>query len=167
MTRRAVPRPGVTAFRPSFELLEAREVPAVVVWHGAVSTDAGNVANWDLDFYGNSLHQLPAAGDEVNFAPPGVYDPKHPGINQAAINCVGFHGNFNSVYVDPDYTARITLDGEQYYPAALTSGDRWLILESEDGIVRMGGAPALTNTTLWGLEVDNNNAPHELYLKAK
>jgi hypothetical protein len=61
-SRCAAPRPGVN-FRPRVELLEAREVPALFTWTGAVSTSASDPLNWQTAV----PNTLPGPDDDVVF----------------------------------------------------------------------------------------------------
>jgi hypothetical protein len=56
---RRAPQPG-RRFRPRVESLEAREVPALCVWTGAVDDQFDTVGNW--------LGGVPQAGDDVMFS---------------------------------------------------------------------------------------------------
>jgi hypothetical protein len=53
-------------FRPCVELLEAREVPAQMVWLGQVNTNFSTEANWLQD--GSPASRPPQAGDELHFS---------------------------------------------------------------------------------------------------
>jgi hypothetical protein len=64
-SRRSMPRPGVTS-RLGIELLEAREVPAQMVWLGMEDSNFSNVDNWLQD--SSPAERLPEAGDDLLFS---------------------------------------------------------------------------------------------------
>jgi hypothetical protein len=101
-------------FRPRLEFLDDRVVPSAT-WTGAVSTDAGDAANWL-----NGV--MPVAGGEVDF------------VASYAVDCVGLAGQFGVVSLASGYTGTVTVgsqtsisefiihDGALVAPAALTLG---------------------------------------------
>jgi len=96
------PRPGV-AFHPRVELLEAREVPAAIVWRNySRDYDFNNAANWMDDATLLPIGRVPTGGDDVYF---------RRGLGSVA-DCENFHGAasaYNSVNLINDYTGTITL----------------------------------------------------------
>lgn len=91
-------------FRPVLEQCEAREVPAMLLWTGAVDTDAGNPWNWcDRSTYVSGV--LPAAGDDLYF------EDAKPLPTAAYTSCTGLtlsSGAFASIHVTSGYFGTVT-----------------------------------------------------------
>src|SRR5438876_7900283 len=105
-----VGRPNTKArpkFRPKYEPLEARDVPAIFIWMGGNSGDptwAGEPANW---FTNAQDHDLPAAYDDLIWLArptPVTSDPDAPPPTPPPpVNCDDFQGGPYNSMVIPDF----------------------------------------------------------------
>ena len=103
------------SFRPALEALEAREVPAVFLWTGAVSTNALDAANW------SSMEEpggLPGEDDHLYFtgglvANPGeLGGPPSPPPISPSVNCDNLQSlgsGFAGVHIESSYTGTVTM----------------------------------------------------------
>ena len=107
-------------FRPNLEILDARDVPAVLLWTDASGDNQfDTAANWSL---GDGSNRVPQAGDDLVFqANPssggGVGVDGGGGISPpVSYPSYGMHapdggGDYNSVTLDASYTETVTVTG--------------------------------------------------------
>jgi hypothetical protein len=106
--------PRRRSMRLGLESLEAREVPAVVMWSGAVSDDFNNALNWDVLNSRPLHHKVPEAGDDIVFSGLYVLD-RHSAGGAGIQDCVGLKpdasGAYNSLLMLESYEGTVTVAG--------------------------------------------------------
>src|SRR5438552_3165728 len=110
-----------TKFQPNLEVLDAREVPAVLTWTGAVDSNFWNGLNWTVEDPGqldDGGHRAPVAYDDLVFTAQsgigggGLGTGGGVGGGGASYpDCYGMSGTYTSITLAPDYTHVVTATG--------------------------------------------------------